>query len=271
MGLLDDLKHKANQKKAEEKAEKEKWQKLERYYQDEIHPRMGALYRFLNQMVEHINYLDTDIVAHFPIGTAYGPHPLSQRNYKLNIDSAKKTRNITLLFTCHLEQKLIIELEGKEKVDAYTELLDSYNIKYQRKDSKSEDYELIGSRFVVEGPINTSVSFIGDVEQSAVNLLIKNFEKPGINKQVLRPEQLDEGFMDRLGKYLLRESDDYLSLSISDDVRQDLRQRVIEENALREEELREMEARAELEKQNARPGGLKSLFSKKKNSRSASD
>ena len=270
MGLLDDLKHKAEKKKAGEQAEKEKWQRLERHYQDEIHPRMVALYNYLNQMVQHINYLESDIIANFPLGVASAPQPLRQRDYKLNVDSANKTRNITLLFRCHLDEKLKIEIDGKEKVLAYTELLDSYNIKYHRRDNKGEDYEIIASRFVVEGPINISVSFIGDVEQSAVNLLIKNFEKPGISKQLLRAPQLDEAFMDRLGKYLLRESDDYLSLSISEGIREELRERVSRENAAREEELREMEAQAEREKFEARPG-LKSLFSRKKKDPDTSD
>ena len=67
MGLLDELKKQSDVLKAKEQQEKERQQKLNQYYQDEIHPGMLNIYKYLNQMIEHLNYIKDDTTAMIPL------------------------------------------------------------------------------------------------------------------------------------------------------------------------------------------------------------
>lgn len=259
MGLLDDLKKQADDLKAREQQEKERLKKLNDFYQENIHPGMLSIYKYLNEMIEHLNYLNKDIPAQIPLLPNHEKTEVLQKEYNLVIDSIEQTKNISLKFRCTLPQKLEIYLTGKDRILDYNDWLNSYKIRFNRRDTKDDNYELLGSNFIVEGPINCNVSFIGDIENSCVNLLLRNVEYPGIAKHILKPHHLNDEFMDKLGKYLLRENDDFLRLDMDESAKEQIRKNLEEDQKQREKELQEMEEL--LNKENKRKG-LDSLFNK---------
>ena len=250
MGLLDDLKKQADAKKATEQRVALTQQELEQYYQDEIHPHMLDIYKYFNEMIEHLNYLEHPTIAKYPLLPGFEKVELNQQMYKLVIDSIQTTKNILLNFECHFPSALEVEVGGKERIEDYTETLNNYKIKFGRRDRKDEDFKLVHASFKVEGPVFASVNFVGDVENSCVNLLLRNVEKPGLVKYVLRKEQLNEEFMDRLAKYLIRESDDFLKLDIDESAKEQIRKNLEAANKQREQEFIEAEKRL-LEEQEA--------------------
>jgi len=265
MGLLDDLKNQANDQRDREQREKQRWEQLESIYRDEIHPRMTEVYQYLNELVEHLNYLKPETLASYPILPQGASCTFRQHDYKLTVDSTRQTRNITLTCKAELAQPVRFSLEGREKVLRQKELLDSFKLRYDRKEYKNDSYELTGADFKLEGPINISVYFVGDVETSSVNLVMSNFEQPGAVRHVLKARHLNREFLDKLGRYLLRKDDQFLNLDISDDHKQTIRQMLEQERLRREQEIAEMErqAREEAEQDKARRR-LLNIFNKDK-------
>ena len=263
MGFLDELKNQAADRKQKEQLEQQRQQQLQQTYQQDIHPRMVEVYSYLNEMVKHLNYLDSDTTAHYPIAPDQGLRSFRQAGYKVTIDSSSNIKNITLKFNCHLDSKLEFEVEGKERIDTYNDWLNEYNLKFHRKDFKDENYELLSSRFSLEGPINVAVHFVGDVENSGVSLFLRNMEKPGLSKYVLKARHLSRDFMDELARYLLREDEKFLNLDISDTEKQTIREKLQQEKAKREQELLEAELQAEQESL-ANKKNFTSLFGRKK-------
>jgi len=244
MGLLDDLKNQANDQRAREAREKERWEQLERTYQDEIHPRMAEVYQYLNELVKHLNYLQPETRAHYPLLPQGNLCTLFQSDYKITIDSTRQTRNITLTCKAELAEPECFSLEGKKKVLRQREILDSFKLRHDRKEYKDNNYELLGADFKLEGPMNISIYFVGDVETSSVNLFMSNFEQPGVVKHVLKARHLNREFLDKLGSYLLRKDDQFLNLDISDDHKQTIRQMLEQEQLRREQEIAEMEQKS---------------------------
>lgn len=265
MGLLDDLKNQANEQRDREQREKERWEQLEKTYQDEIHPRMSEVYQYLNELVEHLNYLKPDTFAHYPVLPGGKSCTFRQHDYKLTIDSTRQIENITLAFKAELTEPVHFTIEHKEKVLHQKDLLDSYKLRHERKEYKDDSYELLGADFKLEGPINISIYFVGDIENSSVNLFMSNFESPGVVKYVLKARHLNRDFLDKLGSYLLRKDNKFLNLDISDDHKQTIRQMLEEEQQQREQEISEMErlAREEEASEKANRGFL-NLFNKDK-------
>lgn len=263
MGLLDDLKKQSDDLKAKEQQEKERQQRLNQYYQDEIHPGMLNIYKYLSQMIEHLNYIKGDTTAMIPLLPNHEKTALKQKEYNLVIDSVEQTKNITLKFECHLPNKIKVELFGKDKSLNYNDRLNAYKIKFHRRDNKDANYELLGSRFDVEGPLHCAVTFAGDVDNSCVNLFLRNIEGPGVTRHILKAHHLNDEFMDKLGKYLLRENEDFLKLDMDDSTRAQIRQNLAEAQKQREQEMIEVEQRLK-EELDTKRSGLDKLFDKLK-------
>ncbi len=247
MGLLDDLRNQKQGREAREAREKERQARLLEKYRNEIHPRMLQAYRFLNELADHLNYLKPETLAHYPLLPNGREQAFRQENYKVTIDNADDIRQIHLRCECRLPGKVAYEIEGKERILSQTELLDRYKFKYYRKDRKDDDYELLESRFILEGPIHVSVMLEGDVENTAINLFLRNLPQPGTVRHVLKARHITDEFLDKLGKFLLRESDKLLELDISEEEKRIIRERLEREKQQRIQELREAERRAEEE------------------------
>lgn len=249
MGLLDDLKKQADAKKVTEQQAVLSQQELEQYYQDEIHPGMLNIYNYLNEMISHLNYLEHPTIARYPFLPGNEYVELTQSQYKAVIDSTKTTKNITLNFECHFPEPLLVDVDGKDRIEGYSDVLKNYKIKFDRRDEKDKDYKLVRSHFSVEGPVFAMVNFMGDIEKSCVNLFMRNVEKPGITKHVLKPEHLNNEFMDRLAKYLIRESDDFLKLDMDENAKDEIRKKLQEVQQQREQELIDAEKRLKEEEE----------------------
>lgn len=241
MGLLDDLKNKSDSLKNEKEKEKQRVAALEKYYQENIHPKMSEIYTYLDKFLEHLNYLKSDTIAHYPILPKGQPKPFKQKNYKINIDSSKCIKNINFFFTCHLDDVIKFDMEGSEVILRYSDVLDSYKMEYLRNDYKNKEYELISSTFKLKGPIKVNFVFQGNVEDSSIEMLIGNFEKPGVVKHTFKDHHITEEFLDGLGKYILRENKTFFSLNIDEENKEKIRQKIQEDIKRRKEELEEAE------------------------------
>lgn len=247
MGILDDLKNQSDALQAQEKSEEERQKELLEYYQENIHPRMLELYNFLTEFIKHLNFIKHEVKVDYPVMPGSQPLPLTQYDYKVTIDSTKEVRNINLVFACHLDEELEIELEGKEAPERYEEILKSYRIKFERKDNKDRDFELLGATFKVIGPIVVNVVFQGDVDTSSIFISFNNFDKPGIHKLTYKDRHITEEFLDELGKYILRQNPEFMKLDIDESVKDKLREQIQAEMRQRQAELEEAERREEEE------------------------
>ena len=264
MGFLDELKGQAASKRQQELEHQQKLERQQAFYQKEIHPRMQEIYRYLNEMTDHLNYINEETVVSYPVKPEKVTHPFYQRHYKVTIDSARTIQKITLKFSCELDEPVKYEVMGKEPVQKMKEWLNDYKIKYTARDYKDDSYELVSSKFTIEGPINVSVYFSGDMENGCVHLYLSNFESPGVRKHVLQPYHINQEFLDKFARFLLRKDDKFMNLDITDTHKQTIREKVEEERLKREQELLEAERQAEEEANKKRAGILNGIFNKDK-------
>jgi hypothetical protein len=241
MGVLDDLRRKAEAQRSKEQAENSQAISVQDYYLTELLPRLQAAYNYFKELTDHLNYVKPEIHANYPIQPEGRYLPLRQGDYKVHTDSTKDFKEMLFRFGCALEQPLNVNIIGKEKVLTYSSELDRFSIKYERKDFKDANFELERAHFSVVGPVNASVMFRADVEARAIRLLLRNVEQPGVVQHPLRVEQIDKDFFDKLAAYLLRESNELVRLEITDSHREQIRQKVAEEQNRRASELAEAE------------------------------
>lgn len=241
MGILDDLK---NQTKAQKEAllnEQQRQTELLKHYQKNIHPKMMKLYTFLNEFVQHLNYIDTTTTSFYPITPDGKAQSFNQSGYKITIDSTSAVKDMNLRFNCSLQTPLIFELEHSERILSYTDALNSYKIAFDRTDTKNSNYDLISAKFKVLGPIPVNIIFQADIEACKINMLLHNVDKPGTAKHILSAEHITDEFLDGLGKYILRNNPDFFKLDIAEEDKEKIRQKIKDDLKMRQQELEESE------------------------------
>ncbi|MBI3562161.1 MAG: hypothetical protein HY080_10670 [Gammaproteobacteria bacterium] len=257
MGVLDDLRRKAEEQRAKQQLDSAQAIPTQDFYLKELLPRLQAALGYFKELCEHLNFVKPEIFANYPIQPEGRFMPLRQGDYKVHTDSTKEFKELLFRCSCSLEQPLAVTLLGKEKILTYSSELDRFNLKYERKDFKDANFELEKAQFNLEGPINVSVMFRADIEARTLRVLLRNVEQPGIVQHPLKLDHITKDFFDKLAAYILRQSNELLRLDITDSHREVIRQKVAAEQRLRAEELAEAERlaaeeakrTAELEKQ----------------------
>ncbi len=263
MGILDDLKNQSDVLKASEEQEKQRQAELLKYYQKNIHPKMLQLYTFLNEFIEHLNYIKNVTKVSYPVAPDGSMREFEQSEYKVTIDSTTAVKDMNLRFSCRLKEPLIFELENSERILSYTDVLHSYRIEFDRVDVKDDDYELISSKFKIIGPINVNIVLQADIETSSINIFLRNFEKAGSSKHIFKERHITEEFIDDFGKFILRQNPMFLKLDIEDKDKEKIRQRIQADIKRRQDELVEAERLLKLEEeQEAEKKSWKNIFKK---------
>ncbi len=263
MGLLDDLKNQAETLRAKEQQGEDPAGDKSQIYENEIHPRMKEIYDFLNEMVENLNFINPQTIVNYPIYPGGEQQSFRQGKYKLVIDSPQLIREIKFTCKAELDKPVKLRVKGEENVKKLFDILASYKIGAIRKDVTDKGYKLTHSDISIEGPLNISIQFIGSDDSTYIQLLLDNFEGPGVIKRNIDVKNINQAFLDKLGRYILREDSKLFALDISEKDKQAIREMVERERAKREQEMTEMERRAEEEKEERKnSSGLRKLFNK---------
>lgn len=247
MGVLDDLRTQAQGQREREESDAAEAAHREQFYRDEIQPRMTKAYQYFMELVEHLNYVNLDTPVDYPLWPDGKPETLHQGDYMVVIDSSQAVKRIDVNFQGKLDKPLEFEIRGREAVLRHADRLDRYHIKYERRDHKDTNLDLIGGTFKIEGPLPLKVVISADVLNGVVQLVFRNFSDPGVSRYSIQPKEFDDAFLDRLGQFMLRKVDKLFTLAMDDSARDAIRRRLQEEQALRDQEMREAEERWQAE------------------------
>ena len=263
MGILDDLKNQSEVLKTSEEQEQLRQAELLKFYQENLHPKMLQLYKFLNELVEHLNYIKKETKVFYPVLPDGTLQEFEQLDYKVTIDSVNEVKDLNLHFLCNLKEPLVFEIENSERIQRYTDVLHSYRIEFDRTDNKDSNYQLISSNIKIVGPIPVNIILQGDIANSAIHLILNNFDKPGMQKHTFKERHITEEFIDDFGRFILRQNPEFLKLDIDEEQKEKIRQQIQEDMRQRQQELDEADQLLKLEEeQKTEKKSWKNLFKK---------
>ena len=234
MGILDELKREAEQaRKAREEAKaRQDGPGLDREAQ--ASECMLKIHRYLLELVEYIKQVDWEVLASYKLPVIGQVDKLRQGNYLVFIDHAVHPRKISLRFDCSLPEERNYPLMPKEAADEFCQFLFEQQVRFIDWPLRDGHHEITGLMIQVRLRVLVSFSFEVDEAESLVRLTTLNFE--GIERRVFKIpcQQVDEQWLDRLGRFILRKVNHRMdSLDISDELRQRLRQRLEAERSQR--------------------------------------
>jgi len=221
MSILDELRQKADQKKAEELQQKSIQQNLESVYKTALLPKMQYFFDCLNETVKHLNFLEEPILIS-DYSTRYPQFGrLSQNNYKINTDGYSgladydRLMQINVNFVCEAEGAFSYVLESRSLIEAEIAFLHARRLLFSWK-NQSAVTGVDSAGFTLQRKIPVSFKIEVDYKQSMLKVTINNHENLEFFTKSFSPEQLDDDFLDALISYLMRRDNRLVRLDISE-------------------------------------------------------
>lgn len=214
MALLDELRQASEVAREKEQLEKESAHRLREIYDKEVNPRIERIYNYLKELELHLNYLKPDIRVDYNI-SGYGTlADLRQTGYHMEKGRKEVLKKVQFSFRCESGEELTFSVEGKKKLHAIMEEMDRAGIRYGCKRDRGGNNEVIGADITVEAVVPVSFEFKGELETSAIVMTIRNYEDLLWQQSYLNPQQVDDTFLDELGKYIVRKENDFLKIDL---------------------------------------------------------
>jgi hypothetical protein len=248
MSLLDDLKKEARRVQ-EENNEGLEAARLEELYQSRFKFPMQSIRSYLSELIEQLKILDHEVRQDYTlpgIGLVKG---LRHSDYVVNTDSSDDTKIVRLRFNCVSDSEKEFSVMPKSKADEARDFLESQTIQYAEWPIRDHEQRVIGLNLQLTVTVKVNFVFQVDLDLGAIRLFILNFNGFVVEKSLVQPEKVDEGWLDTLGNYILRNRADLNDLEIDESTRSSIRQRLIESERQRHQELQEALRREQEERE----------------------
>lgn len=225
MGILDELKKEAENKKVQEDQEELVKEERERFMREVLDPAMRGLFNFSHDLAKHLNYVKPDIAAHYRLPGVRNVQDFKQGEYFVE-DYHEGTFNIR--FVCSNGQKYHIRTESEADLERIKDFLWRRGLRYQSREFFDSSYNKAGE-FHVEGRVQIDMQFTARLESQSIELKISNYGDFETQTLSLDPVDVDERFHDELGRFIMRQPNrlmDYNKFRFSDEQRQALRKQL---------------------------------------------
>lgn len=208
MSVLDELRKKADEKKAAEHQQALTNEQLEQVYQSKILPKMQLLFDSFQETINYLNFLEEpihvkDYCQKYP---QFGD--LSQSNYKINTDGRigladyNRIMQINVTFFCEAKGDFSYRLESDPLIDKEINFLQAKQLFFDWKHQS-----IVGvpcTLFIIQRKIPVAFRVEVDYNNSLFKVAIKNHEDLRSFTKIFSPEQVDNDFLDGLLSYFLR-------------------------------------------------------------------
>ncbi|NOR79627.1 MAG: hypothetical protein GQ529_02145 [Methyloprofundus sp.] len=231
MGVLEQLRKEADQKKSSEKLQLDEKLYREHAYKTQVLPKMQELFKYLKELVEHLNYLEVPVQVEnyslrFPnLGT------LAQKDYKISSDGyggfadINKLIQINVTFYCVGEGEFKYVVNGKAAIEKEIAYLHVKRLSARTQKMPGLNNEET-AKFFVKRLIPVRLRLEVDYDNSLIKVIINNYSNFSTYTEPWQPADINDNFLDVLARYLLRKDSEFIKPEISDKHREELRKKL---------------------------------------------
>lgn len=235
MGLLDQLEQEANRRRQEQEAQAREKESREMVFRTQLEPALVALQEFLGRLIKPLMDLKPERLVQYEL-TGYGTL-VGQvvHEYQLGGSASGTMREVTLAFVAQLlsERCPLVEAKGATRVKTVASALQKVHLGGIQDPRKDGSGEVIEANFRARGKIPLSVHAIGEAQSGVIKLTFTNFEDFGSFTKTYTAAQFTPELFEVFARYITREDNELTKEAISDKVRQQLRNKIQQEEMKR--------------------------------------
>lgn len=229
MSLLDELKKQAEAKQSQQQIDQQRQAALEARSRDEVLPKLVQIYSYLKELLKQVEILQPDVRADYNLKGYGNLSGLRQEGYELHTDSRDNMTHLSLGYYCVGDAELRFELDTPQQVEQQKDYFKQHDLAYSSRDHRDERHNVTHALFSFEPRIRVTFDFQLAKDLVTILLTVRNHEGLGTHRYQLEPARIDDDFLDELGRYILRRENTFLKLDISENFRENLRQRLANE------------------------------------------
>lgn len=233
MGILDNLREQADQDISKQLDKELSNENIQLISDSLISPKMKQLYLYLKEFTQHLNKIEQTkkVLNYSKLFPELGE--LNQENYKINTDGSGGIVNHDNICSIHFTyryhgaavKEYIHHTHNKLEADRITDFLTSHKVPYTSANNLSSKNN--GAlNFYITKDIPVLFKFTANPKKSIINLSIQNHENFEDRTLIIKPNDIDEKYLDKLARYILRKDSEFLNIEIDDDVKKQIRQRI---------------------------------------------
>ncbi len=253
MGVLDDLRRKAEEARQREAEQPQLAQSREDELRAVALPALFRIHRRLSELVAHLKDLQQESPATLTVSGIGAITGLAQGQYELSAEG-KPPEVITLRCTLRHEKARPLELKTQGSITQWLEGLRKQGLTLKVLRMVEPQGPVQKAYVGIDGVIPVTLQFKMDVEAFGLQFFVRNFDELAERRQFFNPASVTEQWCEELLKFVLREENSFMRQDIAPDVREQLRRR------LEWEKLKEQAQVEALEPRLATTNRLKGLF-----------
>ena len=229
MGILEDLKREANNSRTERERAGLRRKELDKVYHDGICTSMLKIHNYLRELVEQLGLLEWPVVSAFNFPGIEKIDNLSQTNYRITIDSHNEPKLINLCFECAAHEEHTYNVMPKSAGDEACQFLATQKVVFTDWAIRDIHHNVIGTSIKCKLHVCAGLAFKADIGNEGIRVVSYNFEEPGERSFHSHYYSIDDHWLDKLGRYILRKDGSFAMLEISEEQRKQIRKLVEEE------------------------------------------
>ena len=240
MGILNNLKQQADQNTSTQASHKMSEENIQHAYTTLIAPKMKQIYLYFKEFSQHLNIINKPVKVPVYSKLFQDMGQLSQMEFKIHTDNSGGVVDNDKIHEVHLRfrykdpnsREYIHHTDSKLEADQIQKFLYSH----QMPVASSRN---LGSKnngaltFYITRDIPVLFKFTSNPEQDNIILDIRHHENFEERTLPIDPNDVNEAYLDKLARYILRKDNDFLAIDMDDSLRDKIRQKMAAE---REEE-----------------------------------
>ncbi len=221
--LMSRLRAASEERRREEEQASRRERSDQEFYQECLRPAMLRTYRFLEELLQHIEYLGEKVEASYEVPGIGTMDRILQSHYHLRADTLGDIRQIKLRFECEAPFDFTKDLHGAEQVRTAIESLERLGMMFSRSREKRTAGIVEEVRLGIRQRFTVVLLITADQEQREIVFRFRNFEGYGDRVRHVKPADLDDEALDELAKYILREPSSWAVAKVDEKMREQLR------------------------------------------------
>ncbi|MEM9304359.1 MAG: hypothetical protein AAGE01_19770 [Pseudomonadota bacterium] len=237
MGFLDELENEAKLQREEEERDALALEEKEVFFREVADPTFRQLFDYLKRLTEHLNFLGKRRTVHYPApgyGTITGH---VGDDFKVRFSGNDRRREIDIGGHVDFPRQRLLEVVGEFEVNRIQTFARERGLRTNERTRRDQRGNVVAGDFRLAGRVGIRVLITTSVDDPEFRIAFTNCCGFGQMLKVVPPEQMDESMMDKLGRFIARVDDEFLTEDVGEEIREELAKRLTEERHLKVREL----------------------------------
>ncbi|MCB1636194.1 MAG: hypothetical protein KDI51_16525 [Xanthomonadales bacterium] len=228
MSLLDRIGKQAQRVREERAAAEREKQRLEDRYEQIVAPAMEGLHDYLQALSRDLGEVQPPVQLHYQL-IHYGPIVANAlHEYRIEKHKRRFGYEITMAWRAKVDYEKGAEqrIHGHRRVKQLIDQLRQLHLGGVREAEHGPNGDLIEARIHPRGFLHLELTAKASAYDTYMRLSFRHLDSLGQTHKHVVAEQLDAGFYDRLGRFLIREDDELIKEQLSPELRARLQEAV---------------------------------------------